>query len=111
MTWVAFEAAPIEAELRLARDPQRAIRALRLVQNRLDVNQQSDSADPTAKPLRQAAQVRLTRSKLILLYPIRHRFELLTHILAHDTGEFWRRLNDRQIHGEFENGATVWRHG
>ncbi len=49
MTWVAFEAAPIEAELQLARDRQRAIRALHLVQNRLDVNQQGDSADPTAK--------------------------------------------------------------
>ncbi len=66
MTWVAFEAAPIEVELQLARDFQRAIRALHLVQNRLDVNQQGDSADPTAKPLRQAAQVRLTRSKLMI---------------------------------------------
>jgi RecB family exonuclease len=66
MTWVAFEAAPIEAELQLAHDPQRAIKALHLVRNRLDVNQQGDSADPTAKPLRQAAQVRLTRSKLMI---------------------------------------------
>ena len=66
MTWVTFEAAPIEVELQLARDLQRAIRALHLVQNRLDVNQQGDSADPTAKPLRQAAPVRLTRSKLMI---------------------------------------------
>jgi hypothetical protein len=65
MTWVAFEAVPIEAELQLARDPRRAIKALHLVQDRLDVNQQGDSADPTAKPPRQAAQVRLTRSKLM----------------------------------------------
>jgi hypothetical protein len=41
-------------------------RALHRVQNRLDVNRQGDSADPTAKPLKQAAQVRLTRSKLMI---------------------------------------------